>query len=197
MQLVEEYGTYKGKRFRYLHSKVRSEKGILLMHGYSFYAEVWQECGLTDALEDMGYYIISIDVPGFPKSKSTFSLGEGEFADFLDTAIKSMFSSKPVLLGSSASGYLALDYASKSDRIRAVIAVAPVNVSEIDLERISVPTLAIWGTKDNVSSPGNAKLIKRIKGSRVELLEGARHACYLDKPNEFNSIVTDFLKGIV
>lgn len=196
MELKEEYDTFLGKRFRYLHSQAGGQKGILLMHGYSFYAEIWQECGLVDALERAGLYVVSLDVPGYPRSRSNFRLNQDEFETFLDTIIDSLFTAKPVLLGSSASGYLALRYSSLSSRIRAVIAIAPVNVEDIDLTGVSVPVLTIWGTDDNVSSPRRAELIRKVKGSNVELIEGAGHACYLDKPDEFNAIIARFLKGI-
>ncbi|MEL9915121.1 MAG: alpha/beta hydrolase [Thermoplasmatales archaeon] len=196
MELEEVFQNYKGKKFRYLRGKGSGGIGILLMHGYSFYAEIWKECGLLDSISNVASKFVSLDVPGFPKSKSRFNLSGEEFVDFLDSLIKMEFGYPPVVLGSSASGFLALNYASVSKNLSAVIAVDPVNINEVDLHKINVPILGIWGELDKISDPSNASLIGALKNGKTFLIKGAGHACYLDKSAEFNKIIVDFLKSV-
>jgi len=196
MEPIEKFEDYDGKKFRYLKSAGKEEIKILLMHGYSFYAEIWKKCGLLDSLEKIGFGFISLDVPGFPKSQSKFRLSTEEFRAFLDHITERYFDRKPVILGSSASGFLALDYAVNRDRVKAVIAVDPVNIRELNLSKISVPVLGIWGSRDKISDPEDSELIRKLKLGRTEIIDGAGHACYLDRPEEFNRIVVEFLNGL-
>ncbi|MEM0141714.1 MAG: alpha/beta hydrolase [Thermoplasmatales archaeon] len=196
MELVEIFDNYEGKRFRYLKGSGTGNIGILLMHGYSFYAEIWKECGLLDAISHLGSKFVSLDVPGFPKSKSRFSLSKEEFKIFLEYLIEREFDDLPVILGSSASGFLVLYYASVAKDLKAAIAVDPVNINEINLKSIKVPVLGIWGELDKISDPSNAEVIRKIEKGKYALIRDAGHACYLDKPNEFNKIVQDFLSEI-
>ncbi|MGC8617931.1 MAG: alpha/beta fold hydrolase [Thermoplasmata archaeon] len=196
MKMIERFEEYEGKKFRYLASEENGKAGILLMHGYNFYAEIWKECGLLDMLSDLGYGFISLDVPGFPRSQSKFRLSTKEFKEFLNHVIGKHFSANPVILGSSASGFLALDYATSRGNIKAVIAVAPVNIRELNLSLIKIPVLGIWGSLDTVSDPSSSELIRKLRYGRAEIIEGAGHACYLDKPEEFNRLIREFLNGL-
>ena len=45
---------------------------------------------------------------------------------------------------SSASGFLALDFNVNRDGVKAVIAVDPVSMRELNLSKISSPVLKIW-----------------------------------------------------
>src|SRR5581483_4236798 len=60
---------------------------------------------------------------------------------------------------------------------------------------ISAPTLVVTGTADNVVDPRNADVLAaRIPGARVELLEGAGHLLFWERPADFVRIVTAFLR---
>ena len=37
---------------------------------------------------------------------------------------------------------------------------------------------------------------KRIAGSRLEVMENAGHVLFLDQPDRFNALLTDFLKSL-
>jgi pimeloyl-ACP methyl ester carboxylesterase len=82
---------------------------------------------------------------------------------------------------------------------RAAILAGPANVKNLlpVLDRISVPILAVWGEIDNISPPENAKIISAyVKISEVQVIQGAGHACYLDRPEEFKTLVRNFLTTI-
>jgi 3-oxoadipate enol-lactonase len=59
---------------------------------------------------------------------------------------------------------------------------------------IGAPTLIVAGTADNVVDYRNADLLAaRIPGSRVELLEGAGHLFFWERPDESVAIIDGFL----
>jgi pimeloyl-ACP methyl ester carboxylesterase len=59
---------------------------------------------------------------------------------------------------------------------------------------LSVPTLIVSGTEDR-SRPGAFELQKRIKGSELESIEGAGHACNIEAPAEYDAHCLRFLKS--
>ena len=103
------------------------------------------------------------------------------------------------MLGASISGEVTLRYLSLGYDARAAILAGPANVKNLlpVLDRISVPLLAVWGEIDNISPPENAKIISaHVKNSEVQVIQGAGHACYLDRPEEFKTLVRNFLTTI-
>jgi len=62
------------------------------------------------------------------------------------------------------------------------------------LGQIKVPTLAIYGKKDNIVHPSQAKIIgEQVKGAQVEWMNGSKHFPMLDEPERFVSVLLDFL----
>src|SRR3954468_8431192 len=62
------------------------------------------------------------------------------------------------------------------------------------LGQITATTLIVAGTADNVVDPRNAQLLAdAIPGTRVELIEGAGHLPFWERPEEFASLVEGFL----
>jgi pimeloyl-ACP methyl ester carboxylesterase len=62
------------------------------------------------------------------------------------------------------------------------------------LSQIKVPTLAIYGKKDNIVHPSQAKIIgEQVKGARVEWMNGSKHFPMLDEPERFINVLLDFL----
>ncbi len=62
------------------------------------------------------------------------------------------------------------------------------------LENIRVPTLVICGKEDTMTPVELTKsLAKRIPGARLEILKGAAHQLFLEKPDEFNRAVSTFV----
>jgi pimeloyl-ACP methyl ester carboxylesterase len=62
---------------------------------------------------------------------------------------------------------------------------------------IRVPTLVVCGGDDVLTPPKYAQFLgEKIKGSRVEIIDGAGHMVMIEKPGEFNSRVMDFLETL-
>jgi pimeloyl-ACP methyl ester carboxylesterase len=64
------------------------------------------------------------------------------------------------------------------------------------LYRIKASTLIIWGESDGVVPPVYAEAFQsNIKNARVVILKEAAHMPMIEKPDEFVSLVTEFLQG--
>lgn len=62
------------------------------------------------------------------------------------------------------------------------------------LKEISVPTLLLSGSKDNnAPAPMMAKMASYVPGAIYVELEGVGHLANLERPDEFNAVVWDFL----
>lgn len=65
-----------------------------------------------------------------------------------------------------------------------------------DLERITAPTLLIWGQRDRFVPASQGPLIRsRIPGSRLAYLPNARHVPMYDCPPACNDLIARFLAG--
>jgi pimeloyl-ACP methyl ester carboxylesterase len=195
---MEKWATIKGLNIRYLMKGIGNP--FVLLHGFSFLAETWVEMGLFDELAEK-YVVYAFDMPYGVKSKSDkFEAGNrSEYAEFLGEMLKKLNIDNPILLGGSISGEVTLRYLSLGYDARAAILAGPANVKNLlpVLDRISVPLLAVWGESDNISPPENAEIISaHVKNSEVQVMQGAGHACYLDRPEEFKSLLRNFLTTI-
>lgn len=62
------------------------------------------------------------------------------------------------------------------------------------LPKIKVPTLIIWGDRDEILDPKYAKLFKNhIQNSKVRIVWGAEHRPHLSKPDDFINILKEEL----
>jgi len=193
---MEHFISVRDLKIRYL------EKGdglpFLLLHGFNFSADTWVEMGLFDELSK-AYTVYSFDMPYGSKSKSDKfdATDRDEYAVFLKDLLKTLEVQEPLLLGASISGDVVLRYLSAGYSAKLGIVAGPAGVKGLAdrLGKIAVPLLAVWGSKDTLSSPDGGQIIEtQVKNSEIHIIEGAGHACYLDKPEEFKTIVADFLK---
>lgn len=64
------------------------------------------------------------------------------------------------------------------------------------IHRIAAPTQIVWGKADGILAPPYAQeFASRIKGARVEVIDGAGHLPHLEKAEPVARVVQDFLKG--
>jgi 3-oxoadipate enol-lactonase len=65
------------------------------------------------------------------------------------------------------------------------------------LPDIIAPTLIIVGSEDRITPTADAELMRReIRGSRLEVIEGAAHVSNLERPMQFNYALKDFLDAL-
>lgn len=65
------------------------------------------------------------------------------------------------------------------------------------LSHIIAPTLVLAGTKDTLTPVADAELMHHeIGGSSMKIIEGAAHVSNIEKPEEFNRVVVEFLREV-
>ena len=63
--------------------------------------------------------------------------------------------------------------------------------------RIAVPTLILCGTEDKVTPPSlSNELLQLIPGAQYETIAGAGHLSNLERPDDFNLLVSAFVRGV-
>ena len=64
-----------------------------------------------------------------------------------------------------------------------------------NLKSIKNETLILWGDKDKSYSLDQAKTLnKNIKNSKLKIFQGCSHNIHLEKPNDFNETINEFIK---
>jgi len=65
------------------------------------------------------------------------------------------------------------------------------------LDRLTMPTLFIWGTLDELGVlKAGEKLSTEVAGARLHVFDGVAHMVNLERPDEFNQLVGDFLDEV-
>lgn len=60
---------------------------------------------------------------------------------------------------------------------------------------ISTPTLIVWGGNDRLTGPKVARMFnEKIAGSELVIIDECGHVPMLERPDEFNRAVYDFIK---
>jgi pimeloyl-ACP methyl ester carboxylesterase len=58
---------------------------------------------------------------------------------------------------------------------------------------IKIPTLVIWGENDQITPPGEGKIIaENIPGAKLAIIKNAGHFVFLEKPEEFIKLIKEF-----
>lgn len=181
---------------RYLETGSKGNQTILLLHGATFRAELWKNLGTMKFLAKNSYHVISADLPKHGKSGNP-KISKDEF---LKTFIQHTNLNNPVVLGHSFAGSYIWPYLIEDrDSSAAAILVAPTHIKEYlpQLSSITKPILIIWGEKDEMIPVQQAFLLnKMLPNSRLKILKGEQHECYVNSKIEFHSIIFDFLTGV-
>jgi pimeloyl-ACP methyl ester carboxylesterase len=65
------------------------------------------------------------------------------------------------------------------------------------VHHIEVPTLVICGADDDMTPVKYSQyLASKIAGARLAIFEGGSHLVFLEKPDEVNRAIEDFLRGL-
>ncbi len=78
---------------------------------------------------------------------------------------------------------------------RGILGQADATVID-SLPEISVPTLVLWGEKDEPFVKPGEYMASKIPGARRVVVAGAGHAANLDRPDAFNAAVESFLNSL-
>ena len=169
---------------------------VLLLHGRRFHSGTWLEIETYGRLATQGYRVVGVDLPGYGRSEKS----EVPWDRFLAELIPELGMGKPVIVAPSMSGGYAFALLVEHPEFASgFVGVAPAWAKdhESGIQNIKVPTLLLWGEKDAISPVSlGEKLRSLIEGSRMVVLDGASHPCYLDRPDEFHQTLLEFLETI-
>ncbi len=169
------------------------EPAVLFFHGASFHSGTWEDNGTLARVAAAGMRAVSVDLPGYGRTPAA----EVEPVAFVRALADALGLERFVLLAASMSGRYVLPYvASRPERLVGWVAVAPVGIDRY-LEALRdnpIPALLVWGERDRIVPPAQGeRLAGVLPHARFVVLEGAGHACYLDRPDEFHEHLLAFL----
>ena len=171
-------------------------RAVVLLHGMKFQAETWRELGTLAQLADQGLRVLAVDMPGFGRSPA-HPLPPGEVVHRL---LDKLDIDRAVLVGPSMGGRVAMEYAiAHPERLAGLVLVGAVGVADnrADLGRITVPVLVVWGSEDQVAPLADSDtLLTELPRARREILDGAPHPCYLDRPERWHEVLRTFLTSL-
>ena len=67
------------------------------------------------------------------------------------------------------------------------------NISKEELEKITIPTLVLAGSKDMISEDNTREIAQYIKSSTLNILENETHSSYVVNSTKLFKLITSFL----
>lgn len=186
--------TIQGGRIHYLEAGQPEAPPVLFLHGASFTAQTWENLGTLALLGQKGYRAVAVDLPGFGKSEQMSGTAQAFLVELMDA----LNLNQPILVSPSMSGRFSLPLViGHPEKLKGFVPVAPVGIPHFQnqLDGIRLPTLAIWGSDDNIFPATQADLLCQLMPEAEKLiLENAGHACYLDATDEFHEHLIKFIE---
>lgn len=97
--------------------------------------------------------------------------------------------------GKDVSNFGSEDYKALSGEMKNVFVRVINEHLDSKLSDINCPTLIVWGENDLQTPLYMAKkLHKNIKGSELKILSGCNHFSFLERPQQFNIIIDNFIR---
>jgi len=130
--VAKTYGMAKAPKVAYVELNKGGPKGdIVFMHGLGSYLKFWYF--QLDAFAADGWHVVAIDQPGYGKSEkpASFPYTMEAMADVVHEVGAQLGLVKPVLVGHSMGGQMALSYGLRyPDEVKALVLVAPAGFEE-------------------------------------------------------------------
>ncbi|XP_025901890.1 protein ABHD14B-like [Nothoprocta perdicaria] len=176
---------------------------VLLLHGIRFSSDTWLQLQTLATLARAGYRAVAIDLPGLGRSKDAVApapVGQPAPGAFLKAVWEALGLGAAVLVSPSLSGMYSLPFLLEhSALLKAYVPVAPICTEKFLPEqyaRIKTPTLIVYGEQDAELGQASLDKLRHLPAHRVLVLQGAGHACYLDKPDEWHRGLLAFLQQL-
>lgn len=176
---------------------------VLLLHGIRFSSSNWCDIKTLEVLADNGYYAVAIDLPGFGESRVLSiraKVGELVPATFLKEVCEALQLEQVVLISPSMSGMYSLPFIFEyQSMVKAFIPVAPICTNMFTPEQyagVQFPSFIVYGDQDAQLGEQSFSSLKNLANYKLLVMKGAGHACYLDKPKEFNQALLKYLQSL-
>ncbi|XP_054640411.1 protein ABHD14A [Dunckerocampus dactyliophorus] len=171
---------------------------VVLLHGQAFTSKTWEELGTMALLATSGYQALSLDLPGYGNSPDSVTLkNDQNRVDLLSRFMESLGVRSAVLVSPSMSGHYSIPFLMKNGaQLHGFVPIAPVGTRSYtpqQYQNVQTPTLIVFGALDTNLGAQSHKNLAQLPHHSVLKLEGARHACYMDKPGAFHQGLIDFL----
>ncbi|HEW64343.1 alpha/beta hydrolase [Fervidicoccus fontis] len=165
---------------------------IVLLHGYSFSSDVWNEVGIFKIFDEKKIPYIALDMPyGIKNSCEPKDTDMHKNEAFLEEALKKIKKDlkPPLLVGASMGGYLALLY-SASNPVSGLLLIGPVGTDDTyvlsSLNKYNFPVCVIIGEKDTIIDFDSVKkFVESLPNGKLKVYESSGHPAYLYKKDRF------------
>ncbi|MBN2714903.1 MAG: alpha/beta hydrolase [Deltaproteobacteria bacterium] len=189
----EKFVTFGNAAIRYLETGMKTQPAVVLLHGAQLRAESWKNLGTMRYLAQLGFRVISVDLPRHGKTGNPKVLKEDYLFQFLTHAKIT----NPIVLGQSYAGSYVLPFLVKyANSVKGVILLAPTSIRDYlpQLKTVSVTALILWGESDEMISVQQAYLLHgTLAESILKIFPGAPHECYLSGTSQFHNEIGHFV----
>jgi pimeloyl-ACP methyl ester carboxylesterase len=161
---------------------------LVFLHGYAFTSEVWVSLNVLRLLEEHAVPFVAMDMPYGMKSACTPKTRDAMAnINLIATTVRNIFGGvKPVLVGASLGGYIALHY-SIQNPVQGLLLIAPVGTHEFrGHPRLKMCVRVIYGSRDRVVPLGEMReFIRSLPNAKLGVYDGANHPAYLGNADRF------------
>jgi pimeloyl-ACP methyl ester carboxylesterase len=190
----------------------KKRKTVVLFHGNALSLDSWKKTRTLERLTSNGYRVFAVDLPAGKGSKSdklSPKVLKSQPEKIL-TVLDKLFEELGVgelpftIVGPSMGGGFALAYAlSRPKKVGSLVLLSPsiYRIPEEEkskLPGLDMPVLLVWGERDRVFPLDEyGKPLKEIlPRAKLVIVKQAGHGVYLDKPDEFNELLLDFVSDV-
>ncbi|CAM9675863.1 unnamed protein product [Ectocarpus sp. 4 AP-2014] len=167
-------------------------RNVLLLHGAKFSAQTWQDLGTLSLLATNGFRVAAVNLP-----TREMTTPRDELLELICSGLGMGVDSPAVIVSPSMSGSFSVPLLLRKPELFAgYVPVAPGEALSHTAEDFAavtgVPALIVYGELDRMGSRASS-LLSSIPGSRVLMVPGASHPCYIDEPDMFHESLLSFL----
>jgi hypothetical protein len=180
---------------------VRNKLTIFLLHDSHYDSQVWLSIGTLYSLATHGYRVIALDLPGHGKSKNVSEPPNSiEKLKSLVTFMLAVTPKSPrVIVSPGESGLYSVPMVmSASVMLKGVVFISTAYTGKYPASRyenVQLPVLVVYGGNDDMTLLGEfIESMNRLPNSgRFRSIQNAGHDCYMEQPDVFHELMTDFL----
>jgi pimeloyl-ACP methyl ester carboxylesterase len=194
--VLEREARVSEKKIHYLEVGDAAKPHVLLLHGARFDSETWRSLGTLNVLAEAGFHAIALDLPGYGRSE----VSPLDPEVFLSEAMAALGLESAVVISPSMSGQFSFPLLIRSpEKVAGFVPVAPAGSDKYLrlLKKVKVPTLVVWGEKDEIIPLQKSDALAAVlEDAKRVILKDAGHPCYLDRPEEFHRELLLFLRSL-